>query len=190
VIIRGFKTRCENISNNIRKELKLKTTDPLDPGAVAAHFGVLLYKPIDVPGLSEKSLQVLLERQKHSWSAVTISLDRADMIIYNPNHSRARQSSDIMHELAHIICGHDASKVIVSQNGNYAIRSYNQAQEEEANWLSGCLLLPREALISIKRTGISDEEARYNYGVSQDLLTFRLNVTGVNCQFRSRRRSR
>jgi len=39
----------------------------------------------------------------------------------------------------------------MSHDGNLVMRSYNQEQEEEANWLAWALLLPREALLSLKR---------------------------------------
>lgn len=54
--------------------------------------------------------------------------------------------------------------------------------EEEAMWLSGCLLLSREALLSIKRSGLSNSDVCHKYSVSSDLSTFRMNKTGVNYQ--------
>src|SRR5258705_9198107 len=56
-------------------------------------------------------------------------------------------------------------------------------QEEEADWLSGCLLLPREALINIKRRRIAEANAATEYGVSVKMLNYRLAMTGVNWQF-------
>lgn len=61
--------------------------------------------------------------------------------------------------------------------------SYDKIQEEEADWLSGCLLLPREALIAIKRRGLDDSSAATQYGVSLRMLTYRMNRTGINRQF-------
>ena len=40
-----------------------------------------------------------------------------------------------------------------------ALRAHNKEQEDEASWLAGCLLLPRDALFSIRRRRLSDEEA-------------------------------
>lgn len=64
------------------------------------------------------------------------------------------------------------------------LKSYDKIYEEEADWLSGCLLLPREALVDIKRRGVDFAEAAEMYGVSLRMLNYRMSMTGVNRQFR------
>lgn len=188
MLVRGFKTKCENTSIEIRRELGLKKHNPLSPEALSEYLGVCLLDPTGIKYLSKQSLQQLLNRDKDSWSAVTISYLDIDIIVYNPTHSPRRRSSDIMHELSHIILGHKPSQIVLlTPDSQIALRDYNQDREEEAIWLSGCLLLPREALISIKRRGLSNSKACYEYGVSSDLLTFRMNMTGVNYQIRAAR---
>ena len=185
MLVRGFKTKCENISFVIRKALSLKKHDPLSPKALAEHLGVSLLNPIDIENLSEASCNQLLRGDSKSWSAVTISYLGVDIIAYNPTHSKARHSSDVMHELSHIILGHKPSQIVfLSPDTKIALRDYNQALEEEATWLAGCLLLPRDALLSISLSGISSTDACRKYGVSKDLLNFRMNMTGVNYQFK------
>jgi Zn-dependent peptidase ImmA (M78 family) len=186
MLVRGFKTKCENISIEIRKKLDLKKSDPLSPEALAEYLGVYLVKPAGIEYLSDKSRMQLLRMDKNSWSAVTISYLGVDMIVYNPTHSKWRHSSDIMHELSHIILGHKPSQIVfLNPDTQIALRDYNQDLEEEATWLAGCLLLPREALLSVRRNRTSDREACHKYGVSVDLLTFRINKTGVNFQIKA-----
>jgi Zn-dependent peptidase ImmA (M78 family) len=67
-------------------------------------------------------------------------------VIFNPRKSDGRKASDIVHELAHLILGHDPAKVVFSEDGQIATRTFDQKQEDEANWLAWALLLPREAL--------------------------------------------
>ncbi len=69
-----------------------------------------------------------------------------------------------------------------------ALRGFSKDAEEEANWLAGALLLPREALVYLRSKGISNDEICRAYGVSQQLLRMRLDVTGVNFQFGGHRR--
>lgn len=184
---RGFKTRCENISLQIRKEVGLGKTDPLPIQVLAEHLGVLLLRPTDIEGLPVETVRLLLGKGKDTWSAVTISRGDFDTIIYNSAHSRARQSSDIMHELAHILLEHKASKIIMSQQVPVMLREYDRNLEEEAAWLAGCLLLPRAATLFIRSNGMSAEEARELYEVSNSLLDYRMNVTGVHYQVSARR---
>ena len=185
MLVRGFKTKSENLSSEIRKKLALEKSAPLPPESLAKYLGVYLLKPTEIEHLSEQSCLQLLVNDKRSWSAVTISYLGVDIITYNPTHSPRRYSSDIMHELSHIILGHKPSQIVIlTPDSQIALREYNQELEEEATWLAGCLLLPREALLLIRRSGISNESACHKYGVSDILLNFRMNMTGVNYQIK------
>jgi len=85
--------------------------------------------------------------------------------------------------LAHRIRGHVAREVSVTPSGLMLLDSYDKEEEEEADWLSGCLLLPRDALVRIRRRRIEDTEAALEYGVSMRMLAYRMAMTGVNRQF-------
>jgi IrrE N-terminal-like domain len=79
---------------------------------------------------------------------------------------------------------------IAIRSSGLALRTYNEEQEQEADWLAGCLLLPRDALLAIRRRRLSDEEICSEYGVSPAMLRFRLNITGVDVQLRRARGGR
>lgn len=183
MLVRGFKSWCENVSLQLRSELGRKAVDPLEPKVLASHLGVSLLTPSGIGGLSESAKRTLLIDEKDSWFAVMVLTDVNDAIVYNPKHSAARRNSDIMHELAHVIRGHKPSTVVLSQNGRFAMRSYDETQEDEAAWLSGCLLLPRPALVWIMKSGMSTRQAWQQYGVSAELLRYRADVTSVSRQF-------
>jgi len=183
---RGFKTWCEKYSADKRRALGLGPDAPLDTRALAKHLGVRVWTPAEVPGLSRTSREALLQNDGATpscWSAVTVLAAGKVLVILNSSHSAARQASDLTHELAHRIRGHEAQEVEVTEAGLMMLSSYDKAQEEEADWLSGCLLLPREALISIKRRGLEDALAAAEYGVSTRMLGYRLAMTGVKRQF-------
>jgi len=189
MLVRGFKSWCENVALQFRKEVGLQASDPLDARLLAKHLDVEVWTPEQVPGLDQKYCGVLLKQDPSSWSAVTICVGAKDLIVINSSHSKARQGSDLMHELSHILIGHEPARMDVAEGGMLMLNSYNRDQEEEANWLAGCLLLPRDALVLIRRQGIGLAEAIRKYGVSQQMLTWRLNVTGVDKQLeRTRRR--
>jgi predicted transcriptional regulator len=168
-----------------RVQLKLRPTDPLDAWALAALLRIRVLTPCDVPGLSEACLRTLLHDDPDSWSAVTLRLGRfGDLIILNSAHSPARQASDLAHELAHVLLGHRPTRVDVTEDQQLLLRTYDPNQEDEAAWLAGCLLLPRPALLAIVRGGGLTIEAARRYGVSMDMLAYRLRVTGVELQRR------
>jgi len=186
VFERGFKTWCEKYSTNKRKELGLAPSAPLDTIALAKNLGVRVWTPNDVPGLSAEALQVLLRNDGKTpscWSAVTLVVGSKVLVILNSAHSLARQASDLTHELAHRIRGHEAQEVDVTEDGLMLLKSYDKQQEDEADWLSGCLLLPREALLAIRKCRMEDASAAAGYGVSIKMLTYRMAMTGVNRQF-------
>lgn len=191
---RGFKSRCEEYSVDVREELGLTPEAPLDPLAFAQHLGVLVWAPEEVPGVPLEHLDRLVRVDSGSWSAVTLQLPEGCVVIVNSAHSSRRQTSSIMHELSHLVLKHKPARVDVSEKEHLLLSSHDKNQEEEANWLAGTLLLPRPALVAIKRQGLSEETACRRYGVSTDMLRWRLAVTGVKAQFeaitRKRRRSR
>jgi Zn-dependent peptidase ImmA (M78 family) len=87
-----------------------------------------------------------------------------------------------MHELAHIILGHELAFAMFSDSGDFTPSTYDQDQEDEAAWLGATLLLPRPALLWMRRRCLSDEEASTHFGVSPDLLRWRIRMTGIDYQ--------
>jgi len=182
VFERGFKAWCERLSLEKRGELGLRSQNPLDPRKLAENLGIKIWVIEDVPGLSAKMKKILLE-DDGSWSAATICIGTRNLIILNSSHSAGRQSSDLMHEIAHYILEHRPSALDVNAVGIMMLNNYDRKQEEEADWLAACLLLPRDALVHIKRRIPDLVEAAQEYGVSRAMLKYRLDVSGVNYQF-------
>ena len=183
---RGFKSRCEEMSRSLRFALDLKATDPLPAERLASYLDVLVWSVHDI-GLSIEDLHQLVEVDADSWSAITVSAFGREAIVVNPTHQGGRYSSDVMHEVAHLILGHEPNTVFFVDDSDMALREYNDSSEREADWLAGALLLPRDALVLVKRRRISDPDACSLFQVSQQMLKFRLDVTGVNRQFRRRK---
>jgi Zn-dependent peptidase ImmA (M78 family) len=72
----------------------------------------------------------------------------------------------------------------ISSEGLMLLKAYDKEQEEEADWLAGVLLLPRDALVDVQRRGMPDEAVIARYGVSKRMYTYRMSMTGVSRQFR------
>lgn len=181
---RGFKTWAEKFAQALRKEMELELLDRMDVHRLARVFGARLCTPRDIRGMSQEHLAQLLQKDISGWSAVTVVTESDSIIIYNPAHSQGRIASDIAHEVAHLILEHEPTKLVLSQDGGLVMRSFNAKQEEEANWLGWCLLLPREALVSSLKRQLSVTEIADSFGISQTLVKFRMQMTGAQTQIR------
>jgi Zn-dependent peptidase ImmA (M78 family) len=181
---RGFKTWAEEIALRVRHKLNLPSEAPLDPCQLAELLSVPVVGPDELRDLPADCMQRLGNEHSNSWSAITVASGKHHLIVINTSHATTRRNSDLAHELAHLILGHEPSMMFVSPASGTALRTYNKEQEEEANWLAGCLLLPRDALFSIRRRRLSGEDACREYLVSPAMLRFRLNASGVDIQLR------
>jgi Zn-dependent peptidase ImmA (M78 family) len=124
------------------------------------------------------------------WSAVTVLQATTAIVIYNPRHNPGRRSSDIVHELAYLILGHEPARLIMSNDGSLVMRSYDQKQEDEASWLAWALLLPREGLLISRREKLTVLEIAERFEVTETLVNFRLRMTGVDAHLRAAARYR
>ena len=185
---RGFKSRAERTAATLRRELELEPLAPIDPLHVASFLGVDVCTPREIPGLPADVIDPLLDGDPFGWSAVSLAFNGGGLLIYNPRKSKGRQASDIMHELAHFLLDHKPTTIIMSQELDLAIRSFDAQQEDEANWLAWAVLLPREALVDCLCRRLNIDRIAEEYGVSNDLVSFRIRITGVEYQFRVARR--
>ncbi len=182
---RGFKAWAERTSLSLRKELDVSVDQPLPLNDLAEYFGIQLLTPNDIPGMTEDILIQLLEKSPDAWSAVGLQINGQRIVIYNPKHSKGRQASDITHELSHFILEHQPAKIVLSSDEELEqlwMRSFDQKQEDEANCLAWTLLLPRDGLVRSLFRRMSQAQIAEHYGVSQQLVSFRINSTGVKKQ--------
>lgn len=181
---RGFKTWAENTSVSLRDRMSLAPTDSLNPFALARYMGVRVLDINKLP-LSEEAKTHLCSPEGDEWSALTVRAGTVDAIILNPSHSPARRVSDMAHELSHLLRQHKPAQIYVDPFIKIGMRSFDRNQEDEANWLSGCLLLPRVVLVHATHKNWNDDFICQHYGVSVQMLKFRRNVSGVGKQARS-----
>jgi Zn-dependent peptidase ImmA (M78 family) len=132
-----------------------------------------------------KERRILTTPEKFSafWMA---NEDGDKIIIHNNHHSLARQQSNIMHELAHIICEHEIPEDIAKLSLRFGLHYYNKKQEEEAACLGRTLQITREGLLWALRQNFSKQEIATYYNASLEMVTFRINATGVLRQVKGR----
>jgi Zn-dependent peptidase ImmA (M78 family) len=180
---RGYKAWCENTAGTTRIKLGVRVHEPLQASLLAEKLGAVICALDKIPGLSSEALRHLSSSSDDEWSAVTVVCGDKEIIVINPSHSVGRMSTDLMHELSHLLLGHESAQTFISEEG-FMIREYDEKQEAEADWLAGALLLPRKALEYIKYNHIPIEEVTQIYGVSRQLYNYRCRMTAVNRQYR------
>lgn len=177
---RGFKTFAEKKSVELRTELGIKPSYPLSALKLADHLNVQILFPHQIPEMDPATLNCLSKGNNSSWSGVALRISEKLLIIVNDSHSKPRQESSIMHELAHVICNHEMGQFSHLSHG-ISLRDYDEEMEKEAEWLGGCLQLPRVALhYHHKVYGNSVKEIAEKFNASQDMVKFRLSVCGFN----------
>lgn len=183
---RGFKAWCERAAGEYRQGLGVRLDSRLDPYALAASLDVRVATPKDLPGLSETSITQLTVTEPDSWSAVTMSQGGIKLVILNSGHSARRQANSLCHELAHIVLNHRSDDTQLSRQGFLFRSRFNNDQEEEADWLAACLLVPAEGLFRACWRMRSPESLAEHFGVSRDLIEWRLRMTGARKRMRPR----
>ena len=145
---------------------------------MAQALGVDLIPADDL--VERERLEELEEIQSGAFSAGTFNVAGRRVVVYNPLNSEGRQRSDLAHELAHIILGHKVRTI--ESVGELKLLTCDAEQEEEADWLAGCLLLPRPLLLKCARDEWSAKKIARKHRTSEHMARFRLNASGVLVQ--------
>ena len=172
---RGFKNEANELAREVRGALGLSQSAPLDPWQLATHLGITVIPMSDLSGAASHSVSYFTQVETSAFSAVTVFAGHHRMIVQNDSHVAGRQTSDVSHELAHAILLHPPTPAI----GDHGCREWNPVVEQEAEWLSGALLVPEEAAMSIVRQQLTIPEAASVYGVTPKLMSFRISFTGA-----------
>ncbi|WP_047540080.1 ImmA/IrrE family metallo-endopeptidase [Methylotenera versatilis] len=171
---RGFKSEANQIARQIRDELGLKYFDPLNPLELASYLEI---KVIPISNFGEDAPAAIKHFKfdgKYEFSAATIFSGTERLILHNDSHTAGRQSSNISHELSHSLLHHPKAAPL----NDLGCRNWDNTIESEADWLGGALLISEEAALKIARENLPLRAAANLYGVTEQMIRFRLNVTG------------
>ena len=84
----------------------MTSTDPLGAVRLAAYLDVPVFDVSNI-GLADSDVRQLTKIDAGAWSAITVVGANREAIIFNPANSPRRLSNDIMHELSHLLLGHE-----------------------------------------------------------------------------------
>ena len=170
----GFKAEANRIALRIRDRMGLGPIDPIDPFEICTRYDIRVIPLSDIDPRSP-----FLHGDSSAFSAVTVPCGHETAIVHNDSHHPYRCRSNVCHELAHCFLGHECTPPL-TEDGE---RSRDGGIEAEANFLAGALLIPNEAALHIVSTGLGSNAQRL-YGVSEQMLTYRLGVSGAHKIYR------
>lgn len=185
---RGFKARAEKIATECREKLGIHPCAPLCAFKLAESLDIIVYDatkflkdPNDINKLSG------IAGNDCGWSALTMLNNKGKrLIIHNPFHTPARQQSNIMHEIAHILCEHNKKPLPKGIKLPFGMRDFDKEQEDEAIYLGATLQLSRPCLLWAKKRNMSNSEIAIYFNASVEMVNFRIASTGVNKQYSKR----
>jgi len=167
----------------LRDFAQVHESEPLDPFALA-HFARLLVVDFDqVEGLTPESRNHLLGQASGQWSGGACANPLPNgwrIVILNPTHGRRRNRATLMEEICHVFLGHKANRLAVigrDKRGRTMAREYNEANEEAAYAIGAAALVPYAALRRFVLRGKASPEMARHFGVSRELVEYRLKVT-------------
>jgi Zn-dependent peptidase ImmA (M78 family) len=178
ILPRGFKAAAERIALEERTRLGLPGYGALCGFKLAKAYNVVIHTPAAL-GLTDNELDRLYK--DGAWSALTMYNERNErVIVHKEADTPARQQSNMMHEMAHILRGHELTPHISGLP--FFLRQFNRVNEEEARYLGAMLQLPRPALIWAAKQGMTRQDIMEYYTCSEEMVKFRVNSSGIKRQ--------
>lgn len=161
-----------------RTDIGLGAREPLDPRVLAEYLSIPIADLSLFRNKPGSGASYFLDTEQEVFSAVTVFSGSRRHIVHNDSHSLPRQNSNICHELSHGLLLHGPSPAL-SADG---LRDWDQVMEDEAQWMAGALLLPEEAVLAAVRNGHSHGQVALRYGVSTQMVQWRINETGARAR--------
>lgn len=176
----GFKAEAERLALETRRELGLGAYERLDPWTLADHLGIPVRSMSNlVEGSNDlelaQAVTVLAGPEREAVSALTVLRGTVRCVVYNDAHDPGRIANSVTHECCHGLLLHPAAPAL-DQRG---CRNWNADLENEANFLAGALLIPAKAAWWIAKRKLPFAVAAQEYGCSQDVVRWRVNITGA-----------
>ncbi len=178
---RGFKANAERLAVEYREKLGLNPCAPLPASKLAEFLKIHIYPATEF--LTSNSEIASISGNNGfdcRWSALKMQTEAGNIIIiHNPFHSSGRQQSDIMHELAHIICKHENDLKKYNFTIPSGMRIFNDEQEEEAKCLGSTLQLSSPCLLWAAKNEMQTETIATYFDATVEMVNYRMNITGI-----------
>lgn len=179
----GFKAEAKRASLRARLATGVGAYDPIDCFELARHMDIKVVRLSDLP--PTEYTRHLSEVEPNAMSAATIRRDGRVAIWLNDSHTPQRQQSNLAHEIGHVLLDHEDSPPL----NEAGCRELHADMEAEADYIGSVLLVPEPAVVGVVRANTSLAEAALYFGVSEQMMRWRVNDSGARVRA-SRERAR
>lgn len=181
------KSHMEAMSSQFRKNLGLKNNDPFEPFDLEIE-ALQIVRLSDLDGLAEEQKEHLLGSGSRQWSAMSVPLDEQQeswTIVVNDSHDIERQRVSLLEEVWHILQGHKLTTI--TKVGQGYGRSFESEDEHDAYYLAASTLVPADSLMKMVMQGVAGDKIATHFGVSKDLVEYRIKRLGLWSQYKGRK---
>lgn len=164
-----------------RDALLLRPTDMLDPYALAREHGIEVYTLTGLLdfGVSQTCVDHFAGANSRTWSAALVAVGSARIIVENESHATVRRRASIAHELGHFLLEHTFQSVILGEDHK---RQFDEAQEKQATFMAGELLVPLAAAQHAAFDAWDNARVARTYGVSEQFAQMQMYGQRVRAQ--------
>lgn len=163
----------------------------LDPWQLAPKVGLTIVDgDIALALLDDAERQYLCGAASRSWSGGVLPLvlpDDTRVCILNPRHHVRRNKITLMEEITHNFLKHKPTTITL-QAGTLEVRDFDAKYEAEAYGVGAAALKPWPQLFRMVNQGAGIPNVAERFEVSEDLVTYRIKITGAYRLFLARQR--
>jgi IrrE N-terminal-like domain len=170
---RGFKTEARHLALELRTEIGLDAHTPFDPYTFAVEYGIPVIQLSDLDGPARDHF---LKADGSALSGALIPVGTGVAILENDAQPQTRRRTTMCHELAHVVLEHQFG---VSLSADERKCGLGGEQEDEADWLSGEMLIPYDGAFRLARANATDQYAADLFDVSFAVARWRMNHSGA-----------
>ncbi|OBB77998.1 ImmA/IrrE family metallo-endopeptidase [Mycobacterium sp. 852014-52144_SCH5372336] len=170
---RGFKTGAKRLALELRAEIGLDAYSPFNPYAFADEYGIPV---VQLSNLDGPARDHFLRADGSALSGALVPIGTGVAILENDAQPLTRRRTTMCHELAHVVLEHEFG---VSLSADERKCGLGGEQEDEADWLSGEMLIPYDGAFRLARANATDQQAADLFDVSLAVARWRMNHSGA-----------
>jgi IrrE N-terminal-like domain len=149
---RGFKANAEREAVGLRREMGLPGVAPIDIHHLAEQLNVVVVSAERL--IDPARLEELERMQAFAFSAATFDIRGRSYIVTNPLRSPGRPTSDVAHELSHLLLEHELTEVRELDGVPFRPCRPDEVSRAAGAYLRAVAIRPRRNSKTVTRSGV------------------------------------